>query len=111
MNFSEALPLLLAGAAIVRDGRDLDERIYLVKGSIAYEPYHISSCGEGASAETSYIPLKYFEAGDVGTITRLPRIDARDSSGNTVTGWLPSAADLLADDWSVLNESDDDIAS
>jgi hypothetical protein len=107
MKFEEVLPLLLAGAAVVREGDDIDARIYLVKGSIAYEPRHIASALEGSSAATSYVPLKYFEAGDINTVTRLPRFDARDTNGNTVTGWLPTATDLLADDWIVLNEADD----
>ena len=34
-----------------------------------------------------------------GTITRLPNLNMRAATGSTVTGWLASQTDILAEDW------------
>jgi hypothetical protein len=107
MNFRDALQLMLAGRAVARDGDFNHERIFLVKGSIAWDPNYIEANGDFFADRTSGIPLRFFEAGDTGTVTRLPRFDARDTLEHTMTGWCPSAADLLAEDWFVVDESDD----
>jgi hypothetical protein len=95
MKYVEALELMLAGRAMARPNDLSHELIYFVRGSIdpaseeARTQADVSGC----------IPLKYFEFGDAGTVTRLPRFDARDLFGHTVTGWAPTAIDQLADDW------------
>lgn len=40
-----------------------------------------------------------FTLGDDGTVTRLPNVNMRAASGVTVTGWLASQTDMLAEDW------------
>lgn len=40
-----------------------------------------------------------FESWSPGITTRLPNINMRSTSGSTVTGWLASQTDMLADDW------------
>jgi len=99
MKFSEALDLALAGQAIAREGNYAYDRIFLVKGSIASTPRSIEDAPEHSAGETSDLPLKYFEAGDENTATRLPRFDAKDCNGNTVVGWTPELVDMLAEDW------------
>ncbi len=42
-----------------------------------------------------------FEHGDTGTVTRMPNLNMRAADGSTVTGWLASQTDILAEDWVV----------
>lgn len=95
MKYAEALEFMLAGQAMARPNDFHHDLIYFVKGNI--DP--ASEEARTGSDVSGCIPLKYFEFGDAGTVTRLPRFDARDGFGNTVTGWTPTAADQLADDW------------
>jgi hypothetical protein len=43
-----------------------------------------------------------FDRGDVGTVRRLPNINMRAATGSTVTGWLASQTDMLAEDWMIV---------
>jgi hypothetical protein len=103
ISFSEALLYLKQGKRIARAGwNGKGMFIYLNKGS------------RDATAEIAGIPspesvthiegirIDLFEKGDTGTVTRLPNINMRAASGSTVTGWLASQTDMLADDWEVL---------
>jgi hypothetical protein len=47
------------------------------------------------------IKRSLFDNGDRGTVTRLPNIAMADTSGTSVNGWVPSQADMLAEDWQV----------
>lgn len=106
MKFSQALELALDGQAIAREGNYDYDRIYLVKGSMDPAACSVEDSARSieealayVSSETSDLPLKYFEAGDENTATRLPRFDAKDCNGNTVVGWTPKLVDMLAEDW------------
>ena len=46
-----------------------------------------------------------FEKGATGTVTRLPNINMRAASGATVTGWLASQTDILAEDWTIVEDA------
>ena len=107
MNFKDALEQMTLGNVMKRlAGNHL--RVFLVKGSIDRPAEHIAEDSVGRSNYVLHgIPFSLFEAGDVGTITRLPRFDAIDSNGNTVTGWLPSATDLLSEDWILAGDSNE----
>lgn len=111
MKFEEALSLLKAGHAVKRKNDDNHVRVFLVKGSIDLEVSVIADYKEKSTDNTSYIPLILFEPGDEGTITRLPRLDAITGDGNTVTGWTPTAIDLLANDWFPAAAEADDLAA
>ena len=69
--------------------------IFLNKGSTPTLPDRDSTI-EGISANL-------FELGDNGTVTRLPNINMRAATGSTVTGWLASQTDMLAEDWEILD--------
>jgi hypothetical protein len=45
-----------------------------------------------------------FEIGDTGTITHMPNLNMKAADGSTVTGWLASQTDILANDWCIHNE-------
>lgn len=111
MKFSEALEVALAGEAIARRTAFAYERIYLVKGSIAVTARSISDNLGYAASATGAIQLRYFEAGDADTATRLPRFDAKDIHENTFVGWTPTLSDMLADDWDLVEVIKDEIAS
>ena len=94
LNFGEALELLKQGKAVAREGWNGKKMcIYLNKGSNDFPddqdtPNHI----EG-------INVQLFERGDKGTVRRLPNLNMQAATGSTVTGWLASQTDLLAEDW------------
>lgn len=94
LNFGEALELLKQGKAVAREGWNGKKMcIYLNKGSNDFPddqdtPTHIES-----------INVQLFERGDKGTVRRLPNLNMKAATGSTVTGWLASQTDLLAEDW------------
>lgn len=96
ISFSEALIYLKQGHRIARAGwNGKGMFIYLNKGSSELLSPDRSLTIEGIS-ET------LFELGDAVTVTRLPNINMRTATGSTVTGWLASQTDMLADDWQLL---------
>lgn len=90
MHFSDALEDIKLGKRLTRDGWNGQGMfVFLVPGShftVNREPL-LSILGEGA--EVSY----------------RPHIDMRAADG-TVGVWVPSMADILADDWRVLSPRD-----
>lgn len=99
LTFSEALSALKLGMRISREnwnGKNMF--LYLNKGSI-----DISTLSNEDSFEIiEGIPGKLFDTGDKGTFTRLPNINMSNANSRTVTGWLASQTDLLAEDWCIL---------
>lgn len=99
MNFGLAIEALKAGKKVAREGwNGKGMFIYLNLGSVAF----------GADDEVTDdhlidgISIKLFEAGDTGTVTRLPNINMKTATGSTLTGWLASQADILSDDWLII---------
>lgn len=100
MNFGKALKALKAGKKVAREGWNHKCMfIYLNLGSVAF----------GADDEVTDdhliddISIKLFNTGDTGTVTRLPNLNMKLVSGVTLTGWTPTQADMLAEDWQKLN--------
>lgn len=95
-NFGQAIEFMKNGFNIMRQGwNGKNMFIYLNKGNIPYNPNNEEfPFIEGIRNEL-------FEQGDVGTITRLPNLNMRAASGSTVTGWLASQTDILAEDWTL----------
>lgn len=97
MNFGLALEALKQGKAIARQGWNGKGMFaYLNKGS-----HDISKPREGKNVEG--ISFELFELGGQDTVTRLPNINMRAATGSTVTGWLASQTNLLAEDWEILD--------
>ena len=99
MNFGEAIEELKKGYAIRRSGwNGKGMKVYLNKGSYDFKP------NDEQPDKIESIRSELFESGDAGTATRLPNINMRAETGSTVTGWLASQRDILAEDWEVLYE-------
>lgn len=96
MNFGQAIEALKKGQAIAREGwNGKGMFLWLNRGSFPYI--------EGEKpVQVEGIKSSLFENGDAGTVTRLPNINMRAATGSTVTGWLASQTDILAEDWQVV---------
>ena len=95
-TFGDALAALKEGKRAAREGwNGKGMFIYLNRGSVAVLPERDTTI-EGISDHL-------FELGDNGTVTRLPNLNMRAATGSTVTGWLASQTDLLAEDWEILD--------
>ena len=93
LNFGQALEAVKKGHRIARAGwNGKGMFVCLNKGSSEFLSPGRTETIEGVSE-------KLFEFGNTGTVTRLPNLNMRTASGSTVTGWLASQTDLLAEDW------------
>lgn len=98
LKFGQALEAVKQGKAISREnwnGKNMC--VYLNNGS------HDFGNDELASNKIEGIRVGLFQGGDTGTVTRLPNLNMKTATGSTVTGWLASQTDLLAEDWCILD--------
>ena len=96
MNFGKALKALKAGECVTRSKHDKASFIYLVLGSVGYTNNTLES------THIEAIKNNLFNTGDTGTVTRLPNLNMKLVSGETMTGWTPTQADMLAEDWQIV---------
>ena len=113
MNFGEALDALKSGKSVAREGwNGKGLFIYLNEGSFDFSQKLILDIPEDADIKEKVIRqtklthidgirVDLFGSGDTGTYTRLPNLNMRAATGATVTGWLASQTDLLAEDWTI----------
>lgn len=95
LSFSRVLEKLKSGARIQRVGwNGKGMFIYLNRGSV-------DRTGDDQS-HIDGIPSYIFDSGDTGTVTRYPNINMKAATGATVTGWLVSQTDMLAEDWQIV---------
>lgn len=95
MKFGEAIEALKEGKQVSRKGwNGKGMFIYLNKGS-----RDVSVPDNEGVSDVEGIPFNLFEMGAKGTVTRLPNLNMKAASGSTVTGWLASQTDILAEDW------------
>lgn len=95
-SFGVALEKVKHGASVSRRGwNGPNQFVYLNRGSFDPRP---RDNGEPING----IPLRLFNLGDSGTITRLPNFNLHTAQGCILTGWLASQSDLLAEDWYVV---------
>ena len=93
MIFGGAIGALKRGERVAREGwNGKGMFIFLNPGS---HPGNYGSHIDGVN-------IALFEIADTGTVTRLPNINMRSASGATVTGWLASQTDMLAEDWQIV---------
>lgn len=96
LTFGLAINALKEGKSVARQGwNGKNMFIYLNRGSADYQSEDEFDNVEGIS-------VNLFDRGDTGTVTRLPNLNMRTATGSTVTGWLASQTDLLAEDWGVV---------
>lgn len=99
LTFGEAIEELKKGKRICRSGwNGKNMYIYLNKGSKARNLNNDEVC-----LFIDGINSLLFDIGDNDTVTRYPNINMRSATGATVTGWLASQTDILAEDWMVVN--------
>lgn len=99
LTFGQALEALKQGRRISREGwNGKNMFIFLNKGSKDF-----GDDRDLQPAFTEGIRTELFDRGDTGTGTRLPNINMQAATGSTVTGWLASQTDMLADDWCILD--------
>ncbi|WP_276122711.1 DUF2829 domain-containing protein [Pararhizobium qamdonense] len=93
-DFGTALQALKTGKRIARRGwNGKGMFVHLNPGSVH---------GIVKSPLIEGVHPRLFEAGDRDTTTRMPNLNLRAADGSTVTGWLASQTDLLAEDWEIL---------
>ena len=100
-NFGQAVEAMKKGFCVARAGwNGKGMCLWINKGSKHFLPdADMPSKVEGVQADL-------FENGAEGTSTRLPNINMRAATGSTVTGWLASQTDILAEDWDILAPGD-----
>lgn len=91
-NFGQAIEEMKAGRSVWREG-------WNGKGMLLYINKGSQDADHPRGETIEGISSKLFELGDAGTVTRLPNINMRNAFGSTVTGWLASQTDMLAEDW------------
>jgi len=98
LDFSEALRYVKGGFRASRAGwNGKGMFIYLNRGSYDNQEPVFPSKIEGIDGHL-------FDQGDTGTVTRLPNINMQTATGATVTGWLASQTDMIAEDWTILEK-------
>ncbi len=94
-NFGQAIESVKNGKAIAREGwNGKNMLVWMNKGSIDRNDIPESIGG---------VSGVLFEKGDDGSITRMPNLNMKAADGSTVTGWLASQTDILAEDWCILD--------
>lgn len=101
LSFGHALDALKRGATVAREGWNGKSMfLFLNKGS-----HHARPPAMERGPLIDGVDPAHFEDGAAGTVTRLPNINMRAASGSTVTGWLASQTDMLAEDWTIVDEA------
>ena len=107
LTFGDAVEALKLGATVARSGwNGKGMFLFLAKGAFDAAMLGFKDGEQPAPDHQSTIDgvrLGLFEAGDRGIVTRLPNINMRSASGSTVTGWLASQTDILANDWEIVS--------
>ncbi|EMX9856216.1 TPA: DUF2829 domain-containing protein [Klebsiella michiganensis] len=94
LSFGLAVEALKQGKTISRAGwNGKGMYLWLNRGAFAGEPpvSHIQG-----------VSTAFFDAYEGDVITRIPNINMRSADGSTVTGWLASQTDILAEDWVII---------
>ncbi|HAS1026587.1 TPA: DUF2829 domain-containing protein [Enterobacter cloacae] len=94
LNFGHAIEALKNGACIARAGWN-GKGMYLWLNRGAHAGIPPESHIQGVSAAL-------LDANEGDIVTRLPNINMRSADGSTVTGWLASQTDILAEDWQIV---------
>lgn len=96
LTFGDAIHFAKQGQRVARSG-------WNGKGMFVWmNPGSFDANVHGMDTHVGGIKCSLFSLGDHGTTTRLPNMNMRAADGSTVTGWLASQTDMLAEDWCVL---------
>lgn len=99
LNFGDAIEAMKAGKCVARAGwNGKGMFVYLNEGSVDANG---ADAGKFAANSINGVDVQLFQCGDTGTATRMPNINMQAADGSTVTGWLASQTDILAEDWTI----------
>lgn len=96
MNYGQALEFVKRGGVARRQEWKPQQIIYLEQGS------RDASKLRGHQRLAAVLNAELFQDGDKGTVTRLPNINMKTPTGETLTGFNPSQLDQLAEDWEIV---------
>jgi hypothetical protein len=106
LPFGQAIEAIKQGKAVTRAGwNGKGMRISLTRGNIDPDMYGFTGMEHPKYPHGSTIEgvdMGLFSLGDKGSATRLPNISMMTASGSVVNGWLASQADMLAEDWLIM---------
>lgn len=103
VTFGQALIALKAGQRACREGwNGKGMFVFINSGSVDYSGIESPNGIKAKVTHIEGVPANLFDRGDTDTHTRLPSINMRSATGSTVTGWLASQTDMLAEDWMIL---------
>lgn len=90
MNFGNALEHVKRGGRAARIGWNGQNMfVFLNRGSM---PGH-------AGFQVNGVMPHLFDVGQTDTVPRMPNLNLKTPDGMTVTGWVASQVDMLAEDW------------
>lgn len=95
MNFGQAIEALKEGKKVSREGWNGKGLFIFLNYGSKETPIKEGELVEGVRSDL-------FTQGDKDTVTRLPNLNMRAATGSTVTGWLASQTDILAEDWVIV---------
>lgn len=108
LNFGDAIEMLKRGNRVARAGwNGKGMYLWMNQGIVDASQPGFAAAGwpqYGNQMTLDGVRLAMFEPGPAGITTRMPNINMRTASGATVTGWLASQTDMLAEDWVVVGE-------
>lgn len=101
MNFGDALTALKAGKLVSRQGWN-GKGMYLFLELGNFSTHGLPDRATGV-VSVEGVSSSLFNIKNDGSATRLPHLAMRSATGSTVTGWLASQTDMLAEDWGVVS--------
>jgi hypothetical protein len=107
ITFGAAIEALKAGYKVARSGwNGKGMHLWLNKGSIDHRSLTSQVDGSDIPNENlgniAGVHMSLFDKGGEGTVTRFPNLNMKAAGGETVTGWLASQTDMLAEDWCIV---------
>lgn len=100
MNFEQALEAMKNDRAVRRKSWHKNERVGIRTGNHYFESVPGATHVDG-------VPLSMFQEGHKGTGTRFPYFYGATRHGHSYTGWAFTATDLLAEDWEIIEPSNE----
>lgn len=93
------------GAAIeaVKEGKNIQRAGWNGKNMFVYlNPGNVDREEGKEAGLINGVSPNLFGVGQEGTVTRMPNLNMKAADGSTVTGWLASQTDILAEDWTII---------
>ena len=110
VNFGKAIEAIKKGKSIKREGwNGKNMQIYLNLGIVAIDTLGLERGSELYEKKKGMfiegVDAELFFVGGEGVRTRLPNLNMVTPLQSTVTGWLASQTDILAEDWIIIDNT------